>query len=471
MPGVTYMTALDGAGLLAEFPLGEAFLAYAGNLSSDELRVRQDAMFCRCVERAWTIPFYQRLWGAAGAQPGDIKSLNDLPRLPVFDKSDLMSSIERAPPFGDFHGRDVYPEAERPPVIIHTTSGTTGNPQIVPFGPRGREVQNILLARAYRLHGMTDSDVVHSVYGHGLINGGHYIREAITHWTGATFIPAGTGAETRSVRQVELMRSFGTTVIVGFVDYIKRLASVAHEVGMVPARDLKIRMICGHIGQEDRVALSEAWGGCEVFDWYGVADTGTIASEGPDHDGLYVMEDAQFLEVGKIDTHEPVDHGEAGDMIVTALYKDDIYPMIRFNTHDVTRWRGGRSSLGLNFRRIEGVVGRSDNMVKLRGINVFPTAIGSMLPLSGELTGEYICHAKRDESDRDTLLVAVEVRGDTANAGLAESIRDTLRQKLGIDVVIELTQAGSLSALTQVDVRQKPIRLIDARHKPSPTRA
>ncbi|MGE5509646.1 MAG: phenylacetate--CoA ligase family protein [Bacteroidota bacterium] len=465
------MAALNGAELLAEFPIGEAFLAYGRDLSRDELHRRQNAMFRRCVARAWTIPFYQRLWGAAGAQPGDIQSLDDLPRLPVFDKSDLMASIERAPPFGDFHGRDAYPEAERPPIIIHTTSGTTGNPQIVPFGPRGREVQNLLLARAYRLHGMADTDIVHSVYGHGLINGGHYIREAVTHWTGATFIPAGTGIETRSARQVELMRSFGATVIVGFVDYIKRLAAVAQEAGIIPGRDVKIRMICGHIGQEDRAALSESWGGCEIFDWYGVADTGTIASEGPDHDGLYVMEDAQLLEVGKIDTHAPVEDCEVGDMIVTTLYKDDIYPMIRFNTHDVTRWRAGRSSLGLNLRRIDGFLGRSDNMVKLRGINVFPTAVGSMLPVSADLTGEYICRAERDETDRDTLVVAVEVHGDTTDAALAESIRNTLRQKLGIDVVIELTPAGSLSALTQVDMRQKPIRLIDARHKPFPTSA
>ncbi|MGD9844953.1 MAG: phenylacetate--CoA ligase family protein [Variibacter sp.] len=466
MTAATYMTALNGAALLSEFPIGEAFLAHGRSLSRDELHQRQNAMFRRCVARAWAIPFYQRLWGDAGLQRGDIKSLDDLPRLPVFDKSDLMASIERSPPFGDFHGRDSYPDAERPPVIIHTTSGTTGNPQIVPFGPRGREVQNLLLARAYRLHGMADTDVVHSVYGHGLINGGHYIREAVTHWTGATFIPAGTGVETRSARQVELMRMFGATVVVGFVDYIKRLATVAREAGIVPGRDLMVRLICGHIGQEDRVALAEAWGGCDIFDWYGVADTGTIASEGPDHDGLYVMEDAQYLEVAKIDTHAAADDGEVGDMIVTPLYKDDIYPMIRFNTHDVTRWRPGHSSLGLNFRRIDGFLGRSDNMVKLRGINVFPTAVGSMLPVSDALTGEYICRAERDGNDRDTLVVAVEVRGDTTNTALAETIRGTLRQKLGIDVVVELTPAGALSALTQVDVRQKPIRLIDARHKP-----
>lgn len=469
MTSPTYMTALNGTELLSEFPIGDQFLAYARRVSRDELYARQNAMFRRCVTRAWNVPFYQSLWGAAGIERGDIRSLDDLPKLPVFDKSDLMASIERAPPFGDYHGRDAYPENERPPVIIHTTSGTTGNPQIVPFGPRGREVQNLLLARAYRLHGMVDSDVVHSVYGHGLINGGHYIREAVTHWTGATFIPAGTGVETRSARQVELMQSFGATVIVGFADYIKRLSAVAREADILPERDLKVRMICGHIGQEDRAALSRAWGGCAVFDWYGVADTGIIAGEGPDHDGLYVWEDAHVLEIANIDTHAPVAGGEIGDMVVTVLFKDDIYPMIRFNTHDVTRWRSGHSALGLNLRRIDGFLGRSDNMVKIRGINVFPSAVGSMLPVTSELTGEYICRAERDENGRDTLVVAVEARSP-AETALAEQVRGALRQKLGIDVVVELCPAGSLAALTQVEIRQKPIRLIDARRNQASAR-
>lgn len=458
-----FMTAMNGAELMEEFPLGDAFFDYARRVSPDEIRHRQNIMFRRCVMRAWTTPFYQRLWGERGIEPGDVQSLDDLPRLPVFDKSDLMASIERAPPFGDFHGQDAYPADERPPVIIHTTSGTTGNPQIVPYGPRGREVQNLMLARGYLLHGMVDNDVVHSVYGHGLINGGHYIREAVTHWTGATLIPAGTGAETRSVRQVELIRDFGATVLVGFADYIKRLAAVARESGIQPERDLKVRMICGHIGREDRAALSRAWGNCEVYDWYGVADTGLIASEGPDHEGLYVMEDAHFVEVADVDTHAPVAAGELGDIVVTVLFKDDIYPMIRFNTHDVTRWRSGASSIGLGFKRIEGFLGRSDNMVKLRGINVFPSAIGSMLPDASDLTGEFICRAERDANGRDDLVIVVETKGDPASAALTEAIRDSVRQRLGIDVVVELQPAGALAALTQVEARQKPIRLLDLR--------
>jgi phenylacetate-CoA ligase len=374
-----------------------------------------------------------------------------------------MASIERSPPLGDFSGRDAYDPGERPPVIIHTTTGTTGRPQVIPFGPRGREVQNLMLARAYRLHGITDDDVVHSVYGHGLINGGHYIREALTHWTGATFLSAGTGIETRSVQQIELMRTFRASVIVGFVDYVKRLAAVAREMGLEPRRDLKVRMISGHIGTEDRASLSGAWGGCDLYDWYGVADTGLIAAEGPDHDGLYVMEDAHVLEIADVDHGRPVTDGAAGDMIVTALFKDDIYPMIRFNTHDVTRWRLGSSSLGLGFRRIDGFLGRSDNMVKLRGINVFPHAIGALLSTEAAFSGEYLCRLERDAVNRDTLTVSVEVMTNPADDGLEGRLRTLLRGRLGVEIGIELVTPGSLAELTQVEKRQKAIRLIDAR--------
>ncbi len=462
-----YLLALDAAPLHDEFPIGEAFLARWRGRSAEALRAHQEALFRRCLDRAWRIPFYRRLWSAHGIEPGDIRGLDDLPKLPVFDKSDIMASIERAPPLGDFHGRDTYPPEARPPLIVHTTSGTTGTPQTIPFGPRGREVQNLMLARAYLLQGLTDADVVHSVYGHGMVNGGHYVREAVTHWTGALFLPAGTGIETRSAQQVALMRRFGATVLVGFADYIRHLAGVAREAGVLPGRDLHIRMICGHIGREDREALSAAWGGAELFDWYGVADTGLIAAEGPDHDGLHVMEDAHVLELLDVDSGVPAAEGAAGDMVVTVLFKDDIYPMIRFNTHDVTRWRRGSSSrLGLPFRRIEGFLGRSDAMVKLRGINVFPHAVGAILTEVPGLVGEFLCRVERDPEGRDSMTVMAETTADPADATLAERVRRLLRERLGVALEVELCPPGRLAPLTGIESRQKPVRLLDRRGLP-----
>ncbi len=457
----TYFDCIDADAIRRDHPIGEAFVDFAKNTSRDALFMHQDRLFRQCLKRAWKIPFYQRLWGAAGIEPGDIDGLKDIGKLPTFDKSDIMASIAKRPPFGDFHGLETYADNDRPPVKFHTTSGTTGRPQVLIFGPKSREVQNLLLGRLYHFQGIGLGDVVHSVYGHGPINGGHYIREAVTHWSQAMFVPAGTGIETRSVKQVQMMKDFGTTVIVGFADYIKKLASVAREAGIEPGIDIPVRTISGHLGREDKASLSEMWGGAQCYDWYGVGDTGAIAGEGPDQDGLYVMEDAQYLEICDIDTGQPVEDGKEGDMVCTCLFKDDVYPIIRFNTHDVSAVRGGRSSLGLNYRRIEGFLGRSDNMVKLRGINIFPHAMGPILEDVDGFGGEFYCRVERDGAGRDEMIVVAECH--EPSAALASRFENKLKSSLGIGVSVDLKPMGGTADVTQVDIRQKPIRLVDTR--------
>lgn len=450
----SYMEHLDVPAMVAEHPVGDAFEQFARSISRDELFARQDRLFQRCLARAWETGFYQRLWGEASIEPGDIRGLIDIDKLPVFDKSDLMASIDAAPPFGDFAGFDPR-DPDHQPAVFHTTSGTTGKPQVLLFGAKSREVQNLLLGRLYRLQGLTGSDVVHSVYGHGMINGGHYIREAVLHWTNALFMSAGTGIETRSTQQVQLMRDFGATVIVGFADYLKRLAEAAEEEGIVIGRDIKIRMISGQMGREDKDAVSKLWGGAECYDWYGVGDTGVIAGEGPDRDGFYIMEDAHYLELLDIDSGAPVAKGGTGDMVATCLFKDDVYPIIRFNTHDVSAEMDGASSLGFNLRRIQGFLGRSDNMVKIKGINVFPQAIGPMLDGIEAFLGEYVCRLTTDGA----FVVVAEV--SEASRDLAELMTATIKRQLGIEVGLELVGRGETAQLTEIDRRQKPIRLID----------
>lgn len=458
---MTYFDSLDFPTLVAEYGRPADWIPRFGRLSRDELRALQERRLARVLAFAWKVPFYRRLWGAAGAAPGDIRGLDDLGRLPTYSKSDLMASVEAHPPLGDFSGLETYPPGERPPLIFHTTSGTTGRPQPLLFGPRSREVQNLLLARFYHLMGMTGADVVHSVYGHGMVNGGHYVREAVIHWIGAQFLSAGTGVETRSAAQVGLMRDFGATALVGFGDYLRYLADIARAQGLEPGRDLPVRRVLGHIGAESHEAMSQAWGGAEVFDWYGVGDTGAIAGEGPDHAGLYVQEDCQLVEILDVDTGAEVADGGSGDMVVTCLYKDDVFPIVRFNTHDVSAFRTDASPLGLTLRRIAGFQGRSDNMVKLRGINVYPTGIGALLTEAHpELLGEYVCEVSRD-GDRDVMCVAIETRG--ARDAPVTAYEALLRARLGVEIAVRLAAPGELAALTQIEVRQKPIRLIDRR--------
>lgn len=449
----TYFEALDHKQLLEDYPIGEAFTQRYTTMSQDELFAIQDAQFKELMVRGWQVPFYQRLWGAKGIEPGDIRGLADITKLPVYDKSDLMASISEYPPYGDFHG--MGEAATRAPTIFHTTSGTTGKPQTLMFGPKGREVGNLLVGRMYRWMGLSPEDVVHSVYGHGMINGGHYIREAVTHFTNSVFLSAGTGIETRSINQVRLMADFGVTCIVGFVDYVRKLAATAEAEELFDK--INIRMIIGHLGTEDRASTEAAWHGAKAYDWYGVGDTGTIAGEGPERDGMYVWEDAQYLELLGVDDGNPVAKGETGDMVVTCLYKDDIAPCIRFNTHDITHELDGRGEIA--FKRIAGFKGRSDNMVKLRGINVFPHAIGAIIENRPDLTGEYVCHLRRDEAQKDHMTVTLESRGGTDEAALGE----TLKQGLGVEVDIVLVGEGGTAKATEIDTRQKPLRLIDER--------
>jgi phenylacetate-CoA ligase len=451
----TYFESFDAQAMLADYPVGDAFTARYIGMSRDALYALQNERFVALVKRGWEVPFYQRLWGAQGIEPGDIRSLDDITRLPVYDKTDLMASIADYPPYGDFGG--VGGEG-RPPVIFHTTSGTTGRPQALLFAPKGREITNLLVGRMYRWMGLKPSDVAQSVYGHGMINGGHYIREAVTHFTNSIFLSAGTGIETRSINQVNLMADFGVTVMVGFVDYIRKLAEVAEAEKMFDR--IKLKMIIGHLGTEDRSATEAAWHGAKAYDWYGVGDTGSIAGEGPERDGLYVWEDAQYLELLEVDSGAPVGMGETGDMVVTCLFKDDIAPCIRFNTHDITHELTGTNATGMVFKRIAGFKGRSDNMVKLRGINLFPHAIASLIENRPDLTGEYVCKLIRDPAtQRDDMRIILESRGGTDPTQLAA----LLRQGLGVDVMTELVGPGETSALTQIDSRQKPIRLIDER--------
>lgn len=447
----TYFETFDPKQLLADYPVGQAFVDRYTRMSRDELHALQNERFIKLMKRGWEIPFYQRLWGNKGIEPSDIRGLDDITKLPVYDKSDLTASVNEHPPYGDFDGRGDTP------VVFHTTSGTTGRPQPLMFGPKGREITNLMIGRMYRWMGLGRDDVVQSVYGHGMINGGHYIREAVTHYTNSLFLSAGTGIETRSVNQVNLMADFGVTCMVGFVDYIRKLAEVAEAEKLFDRINLK--MIIGHLGTEDRASTEAAWRGAKAFDWYGVGDTGTIAGEGPERDGLYVWEDAQFLELLNVDTGAAVAPGETGDMVVTCLFKDDIAPCIRFNTHDITEELTGSNQTGMVFKRISGFKGRSDNMVKLRGINIFPHAIGAIIENRPDLTGEFICHVVRDASGRDEMLVRLESRGGSDMGEVAA----LLRKGIGIEVGVELVAPGETAAETQIDSRQKPIRLIDRR--------
>ena len=240
------------------------------------------------------------------------------------------------------------------------------------------------------------------------------------------------------------------------------MEQVANEMGVEPGKDIPIRIISGHFGLEDRNEISNLWGGAECFDWYGVGDTGIICSEGPDHEGMYIWEDAHYVELLDIDTNKSVDEGKQGNVVNTVLFKDDLYPMIRFNTHDISAFCDGTNSIKLPFRKLKKIFGRSDNMIKLKGINIFPNGIGKVISEREETNGEFFCKAIRDYSGRDQLIVMIEINS-TKSDNLEETLKSLIKSKIGIEVIVELYKPGELSELTEVEKRQKPIRLKDTR--------
>lgn len=456
----SYFEDADPARMMRDYPMGRAYLEGPAALSRDALRSLQEKRFAAVMACGWEVPFYRRHWSALGIEPGDIQGLDDIEKLPPFNKTDLMDSVSANPPFGDYHGIDLLSEGERPNVVFHTTSGTTGAPQPSFFGAWDREVQNLLLARAYRLQGLSDDDIVHSVCGFGMADDGHYSREAVLHFTNALFLSTGTDLETPLVQQVQLIKHFGATVLVGDVNDIKRLAEMAKQEGVDPA-DLNIRMISGQFGQDDRAEVSAIWGGAEIFDWYGVGNTGIMATETPDRNGLQIFEDAHYVELLDPGQKTPVPAGDPGNICATLLFKTTVYPIIRFETQDVATMLTNADDAGP--ARMSSIEESIDDMIKLRGINVYPTTVGTHLAEHPITLGEYVCRVVR-RGRRDDMIVVIEVKPDAlGNPNVATDLACFLRQKLGVEVDVETVSAGATMMFTQMEARQNPIRLIDER--------
>ena len=179
---------------------------------------------------------------------------------------------------------------------------------------------------------------------------------------------------------------------------------------------------------------------------------------------MYIWEDAHYLELLDIESNKPVNKGEQGNVVNTVLFKDDLYPMIRFNTHDISAFCEEQNNIKLPFRRLKKIFGRSDNMIKLKGINIFPNGIGKVISERDETNGEFFCKAIRDSSGRDQLIVMIEVNSPKSN-NIEESLKSLIKSKIGIEVIVELYKPGQLSDLTEVEKRQKPIRLKDTRYE------
>jgi phenylacetate-CoA ligase len=457
-----YFRALDFEQLWRDYPPPPTYFHTAARLSRDELRALQEKRFLATVARGWEIPFFQRHWREHGIAQGDIRGLDDLTRLPPYDVNDIRKSIERNPPFGDFMG--ISPaDGARMPLVLQTSGGTTGLPRPMLYAPQDRETMAILGGRRLAMHGVRPGDMVLVTLSLGLGNGGMAPREAMWRYSGAVPVMTGSGANTPTRRQLEIVKAWGITVLLGFPAYLRHMALVCRDELGIDPKSLGVRLIGTHLGMENREQLEELWG-AKAFDMYGTHESGMLAAECQHQTGMHAMEDAFLLEVAHPETGAPMADGEKGTLYITTLYKYGA-PQIRFNVNDISAWHTGACPCGNTMRRLQRIFGRNDNMVKLRGVNVFPEAVGAVVVEDRRTNGEYFCFVDRvGESGTDQMDVWVEVIDSAADrAQVRVDLERRMKEVLGVKVQVTPKGKGELDELTQTSKSSKVKRLLDRR--------
>lgn len=457
-----YSRSLDFEQLARDYPPPPDYFSTTYRMSRDALHALQERRFGETMRRGWQIPFFRRHWARAGMEPGDIRTLEDLPRVPPYTVHDIRESIERHPPFGDFMG--IEPEdGKRMPLVLQTSGGTTGLPRPMLYAPQDRETMAILGGRRFAMHGIRPGDLVLVTYALGLSNGGIAPREALWRYTGAIPVMTGGGATTPTRRQIELIKAWKINVILGFPAYLRHMALVARDELGIDVSKLGIRLIGTHLGQEDRSSIEGPWG-APCFDMYGTHESGMLAAECRHQTGMHVQEDAFILEVANPDTGELLPDGQKGTVYITTLYKWGA-PQIRFNVNDISAYATGTCPCGSTMRRLQRIFGRNDNMVKLRGVNVFPEAVGVVVAGETRTNGEFLCVVDRaGEARTDEMTVRVEMRDTNVDpVALKHALEERLKEVLGVRVAVEPHERGALDAFTGTSQTSKVKRLLDRR--------
>jgi phenylacetate-CoA ligase len=300
-------------------------------------------------------------------------------------------------------------------------------------------------------------------YSLGLSNGGFMTREGLWKYTGAVPVMTGSGASTPTKRQIEVVRAWKVNVILGFPAYLRHMAIVARDEMGIDPRSLGIRVLGSHLGQENRAEIEALWG-APCHDMYGTNESGSMASECTQRSGMHIQEDAIILEVADPDTGRILPDGEKGTLYITTLYRWGA-PQIRFNVNDISAIATGACACGSTLKRLEKIYGRNDNMVKLRGVNVFPEAIGAAVGEDKRGNGEFFCVVERvGEAGRDEMTVMVEVSGgEVDRASYKRDLEARLKEVLGVKVRVEPADAGALALRTGVTTTSKIKRLEDRR--------
>jgi phenylacetate-CoA ligase len=392
------------------------------------------------VERVYaTVPFYRKQFDKAGVKPDDIRTLDDLRRLPFTTKQDLRDNY----PFG------LFAVPMENVVRIHASSGTTGKPTVVGYTARDIQTWAELMARALSAAGATRGDIIHNAYGYGLFTGGlgvHYGAEKL----GASVIPISGG---NTKRQIMIMKDFGATVLTCTPSYALHLAEVAMEMGVDP-KTLKLRV--GVFGAEPwsekmREEIEQKLY-LTAIDIYGLSEIigpGVSVECIEAKKGLHIFEDHFIPEIINPETGENLKPGEVGELVITTITKE-AFPVIRYRTRDITYLNPEPCVCGRTHIRMGRITGRSDDMLIIRGVNVFPSQIESVLMEIEEVEPHYQLIVDR-EGNLDTLTVLVEV-GEHAFSDevrklqeLERKIEKNIKEYLGVSAKVKLVEPKTIA--------------------------
>jgi phenylacetate-CoA ligase len=450
--------AVDYGEIMRAYPPPPEYFETAWSAPPEEIeRVQLERLQARALT-ASKVPFFARRWAEAGFDPRSIATLDDLWRAPSYTVDDIRRSIEDHPPWGDYQGvtpRDALTE----PMRVFMSGGTTGKSRPTFYTQWDREVGALLTARALYMQGIRPGDVVLNSWAYGTHNGAFAFDEALHRWLDCVVVTTGTGNVTSSERQVELAIEYQAAAILTTGDYLLRLADVAREMGYDPAVDFTLHAL-PNIG--DR-ALLESTFGVECFESYGFHEVQWVSVECPAHDGLHIFEDAFVVQIVDPESGEPRADGELGAICITELYKTGS-PQFRYNIMDLSfLYPPGQCECGSWLRKMAPFAGRGDNMVKLRGVNVWPEAVGELaLAVDGVAPDWFVRAVRRDGRD-ELVLSVVSERDVSAFPAIGAAVETRLRDRLGVRIAVEVVAPGTLDAWTEVDVSPKLKRFRDER--------
>ena len=419
-------------------------------LKLKQLRLIQEKKIRKIVRYAYqNVPFYRKRFDQVGLKPESIRKLEDVAKIPLTAKSDLINNY----PLGM-----LAVPADRL-YCLHASSGTTGKPIVVAYTRGDLECWSRLMGRTYDVAGVRKGDVVQNMFGYGLFTGGlgfHYGARAI----GATIVPTSSG---NTKRQFLLMKDLRTRVVTGTPSYMVYLCEASRAGGYDPKRDFNLKV--GIFGaepwsEEARRKIEDVFG-LRAYDIYGMSELygPGVAIECGQKNGLHVWGDEFLVETVNPDTGEVLEPGEEGELVFTMLSREAM-PLLRYRSRDLSRVFEEECACGRYHPRIQRIKGRSDDMLIIGGVNVFPSQIEHVLMNIPDLGDQYQIIVSHKELDR--LAVKVETSADKVNdPALLKKVQGDLLAVLGISADVELVALGTLprsevgKAQRVFDLRQK----------------